>query len=99
MDHAATAHASAEKRGLLQCIDPRVKVTGLLAFIIAAVSAREIGVTLAILAAAIVLAKLSLIPLRVLAIRVWGSVLGFTGMIALPAIFSRRAMCSCGCRC
>lgn len=87
LEHAAIAETHAESRGLLQSLDPRVKLIGLLSLIIAAVSVRRIFVTLAILAATIGLALLSHIPLRVLAARVWLGVLVFTGAIALPAIF------------
>jgi cobalt/nickel transport system permease protein len=73
--------------GFLQRLDPRVKLAGIGALILAAVAVHRLGVLAAILAAAVLLALLSHIPLRLLAARVWLAVVGFTGVIALPAIF------------
>jgi len=87
LEHAATAGAHAESGGLLQSLDPRVKLAGLFGLILAAVSVGRMEVTLAILAVAVGLALFSRIPLRVLTTRVWLGVLVFTGMIALPAVF------------
>jgi cobalt/nickel transport system permease protein len=87
-DHANTAVQLAERRGLLQSFDPRVKLVGALLLILAAISSRGIGVTLAIFIVALALARLSRIPLRLLATRVWLGVLFFTGCIASPAIFT-----------
>ena len=87
LEHAAIAETHAETGGLLQCLDPRVKLIGLLGLILAAVSVGRVGVTLAILAVAVGLAVFSRIPMRVLATRVWLGVLVFTGTIAVPAIF------------
>jgi cobalt ECF transporter T component CbiQ len=87
LDHAAFAEATAENGGLLQRLDPRVKVFGLALLIVSAVGVHRVVVTLAIFALAVALALLSRIPLSVLATRVWLSVLFFTGTIALPAIF------------
>jgi cobalt ECF transporter T component CbiQ len=86
-DYAGTAEALAENGGLLQRLDPRVKVCGMLLLIFTAVGARNIAGTLAVFAVALALALASRVPLRLLAGRVWTSVLLFTGMIALPAIF------------
>ena len=87
-EHADTALRLAERRGLLQRLDPRVKLVGALLLILAAMSSRRLLVTLAILVAAVALAWFSCIPLRLLATRVWLGVLFFTGCIALPAIFT-----------
>jgi cobalt/nickel transport system permease protein len=87
-EHANTAVRLAERQGLLQSFDPRVKLFGALLLILAAMSSRGLGVTLAIFVVALALARLSRIPLRLLATRVWLGVLFFTGCIALPAIFT-----------
>jgi cobalt/nickel transport system permease protein len=87
LDHAAFAEVSAESGGLLQRLDPRVKVFGFALLIVAAVSVHRTGVTLAIFVLAVLLALLSHIPLSLLATRAWLSVLCFTGAVALPAIF------------
>lgn len=86
-EHAEHCADTAEGAGLLQKLDPRVKLCGLLPLIVAAVSARRLEVTLLIWLAATLLAALSGIMPRVLAKRTWLGVLVFTGMIALPAVF------------
>ncbi len=75
------------QRGLLQRIDPRVKLIGLLLLIIAAASAHTLPVLGAVFLVAVALALLSRISLRTLATRIWISALIFTGAIALPALF------------
>jgi cobalt ECF transporter T component CbiQ len=87
MERALYAEELARAAGLLQRIDPRVKVIGLLALIIAAALSRQILVILALFGFALLLAVLSQVPIRTLATRVWIGALFFTGTIALPAIF------------
>jgi cobalt/nickel transport system permease protein len=87
MERALHAENSAGGGGLLQQLDPRVKVAGLLALILASALATRLWVIAAIFALAILLAALSLISIRMLAGRVWISALTFTGAIALPAVF------------
>ena len=87
MERSLYAEELAHADGLLQRLDPRVKVVGLLALIVAAALARNIVVILALFAVALALALLSRVPFRTLATRVWISALLFTGAIALPAIF------------
>lgn len=87
IEQALESEALARSDGLLQRLDPRVKVCGLAALIVAAASARKLPVIAALFAAAILLALLSKIPLRTLALRIWGGVLLFAALIALPALF------------
>jgi len=87
LEHAAIAETHAETGGLLQSLDPRVKLFGLLALILTAISVKKETVTLAILAVAVGLAFFSRIPLRLLTTRVWLGVFILTGTIAFPAIF------------
>lgn len=87
MERALYAEDLARADGLLQRLDPRVKVVGLLALVVAAALARDIRVILALFAVALALARLSRVPLRTLAARAWAGALLFTGVIALPAIF------------
>jgi cobalt/nickel transport system permease protein len=89
--HAATERAMyadtlARRGGLLQGLDPRVKLTGLLALILAAALSAKLWVIAAILAVAVSLAGLSGLPLSLVA-PVWISALTFTGAIAIPAVF------------
>lgn len=87
MERALYAEELAQADGLLQRLDPRVKLIGLLALVVAAALARNILVILGLFAAALALALLSRVPLRTLAARVWLGALLFTGTIALPALF------------
>jgi len=85
--HIFFAEDTAIAGGFLQRLDPRVKLAGLGALIVAAVAVRRLWVLAAILAIGVGLALLSRISLRLLAGRVWLAVLAFTGAIALPAVF------------
>jgi len=87
MERALHAENSAGGGGLLQRLDPRVKVAGLFALILASALATRLWVIAAIFALAIFLAALSLISIRMLAVRVWIGALTFTGAIAIPAVF------------
>jgi cobalt/nickel transport system permease protein len=87
MERALHAENSAGGGGLLQRLDPRVKVAGLFALILASALAARLWVIAAIFAVAILLAGLSLISIRMLAGRVWIGAFTFTGAIAIPAVF------------
>ena len=85
--HALFAEDMAATSGFLQRLDPRVKLAGIGALIVAAVAVHRLWVLAGILALGIVLAVVSHIPIRLLTARVWLAVLAFTGVIALPAVF------------
>jgi cobalt ECF transporter T component CbiQ len=87
LQRALDAEATAQRRGLLQSLDPRVKVVGLLSFILAAALARNLIVIGVLLCIAVVLALLSGISLKTLALREWIGVGIFTALVALPALF------------
>lgn len=87
MERALYADSTAEEGGLLQRLDPRVKVVGLLALIVAAALSRRLSVIAAILALAVALAGLSRVSIATLASRVWIGAFAFTGVIAIPALF------------
>lgn len=80
------AEDMARQEGLLQRVDPRVKLAGLGALLVTAVATRRLWLLVALILLAILLALASHIPVRVLATRVWLPVLAFTGAIALPAL-------------
>ena len=86
-ERALFAEELARKEGFLQKLDPRVKIIGLLALILDATLARNFFTIIFIFAIAVLLAIVSHVPLRTLAVRTWLSVLTFTGTIALPVIF------------
>ncbi len=77
----------ARQRGLLQALDPRVKVVGLLALVVTAALSRRLAVMAALFALGIVLALASRLSLWSLAKRVWLVAFTFTFMIAAPALF------------
>src|SRR5271157_1726212 len=77
----------ARQRGLLQSLDPRVRVVGLFALVLAVTLSRRLAVVLVLFVAAVMIAIFSRVSIGTLAKRVWLVVLAFTGVIALPAIF------------
>ncbi len=87
VEEAVFAETVAQSKGFFQALDARVKLIGLGAFIICAVAIDRLAVLLALFCIAVLLAVLSRIPIRLLAARVWLSVLAFTGAIAFPALF------------
>ena len=87
MEHAFYAENTARADGLLQRIDTRVKLLGILALIVPAAAARNFAVIACLFAVAVALAALSRVPFGVLLKRVWVPVLLFTGIIVLPAPF------------
>ncbi|MGC2109727.1 MAG: cobalt ECF transporter T component CbiQ [Candidatus Korobacteraceae bacterium] len=87
LTRAMISEETARRSGLLQSLDPRVRVVGQLALILAVTLSRKIAVVAALFLVALAIAVLSRVSVVVLAKRVWLVVLGFTGVIALPALF------------
>jgi cobalt/nickel transport system permease protein len=87
LSHALVSEDIARRPGLLQSLDPRTRLIGMLSLVIAAAVSRRIEVVAALFLLALALALLSRVPIRTLALRVWLIVFGFTGLIALPALF------------
>jgi cobalt/nickel transport system permease protein len=85
--YAAIADETAQYDGVLQRLDPRVKVVGLLGMVVVVAASHRLLVIAGILVAACALAKASRITADCLARLVWIPVVFFTGVIALPAIF------------
>ena len=84
---ALVSEQVARQRGLLQGLDPRVRVVGLLALVVAVTLSRRISVVLALFGVSVLLAGLSKVSLGTLLTRVWLLAFVFTGTIALPALF------------
>ena len=84
---ALYAENIARTSGLLQRVDPRVKLAGLGALVLAVIAVHRLGPLGALFLFGVVLAWLSKIPFRMVAVRVWLAVLGFTGLLAVPALF------------
>ena len=85
-EYAADAERSAEARGVLQRVDPRVKVVGLMVLVVVVAASHRLAAIGALFVLALALAPVSGIGLGKLAGWVWAPVLLFTGAIALPAI-------------
>lgn len=86
-ERALFAEEIARADGLLQRLDPRVKIVGLLALVVTVTLSRNLFTILSILALGVILAVLSKVPIRELALRIWLSALFFTGAIAVPVLF------------
>src|SRR5271165_7098633 len=87
LSHALMSEEIARHRGLLQALDPRARVIGLFALVLAVTLSRRLTVVLAMFLVAVTIAALSGVSITLLARRVWLLALVFTGVIALPAIF------------
>jgi cobalt/nickel transport system permease protein len=87
LEHAFYAEKLAKQSGLLQKVDPRVKIVAILPLIVIAALARSLWVISGLLVLAVAIALLSRVPLSTLAKRVWLGVLAFTGVISVPALF------------
>lgn len=81
------AEEVAKVNGLLQTLDARTKLVGLLALILATTALHRLALLAGMFAFAVLLAACSRVPLRTLATRVWLPALSFSGLIALPALF------------
>jgi len=84
---ALISEQAASQPGLLQSFDPRVRLVGVMGLAISTVLCRKLAVIAALMVLAILLAIASRLSVWSLARRVWFAVLGFTGLIALPAVF------------
>jgi len=87
LTRAMLAEQVARQRGLLQSLDPRVRVAGLFMLVLAVTLSRKMTVVAGLFGLALAIAILSRVRIATLATRVWLAVLAFTGVIALPAIF------------
>ncbi len=87
MERALYAETSASRAGMLQRLDPRVKVAGLLAVVVSVALSAKLWLIAGVFALAVSLAALSAIPIRVLATRAWIGALIFSGVLAVPALF------------
>jgi cobalt ECF transporter T component CbiQ len=76
---------SAAQRGLLQRLDPRVKLVALFGVLVVSAFVRHIPVLVALYAATLALAAASKLSLSFFVRRVWLFVPVFTGIVVLPA--------------
>ena len=88
VERAMASDELAHRRGLLQRLDPRVKLVSLLAFIVVAALSTRLVVLTVLLATAVVLVLASRIGLARFAARAWLFIPLFTAAIMLPAALS-----------
>jgi cobalt ECF transporter T component CbiQ len=86
LERTLVSEDSAHGQGLLQSLDPRVKLLGLMALVVATSLSRKIVVLGVLFGLGIVLAVASRLSLISLAKSVWLVAFGFTFMIAAPAV-------------
>jgi len=79
---------SSARPGLLQRLEPRVKLMGLLALVVTAAFLTSIPMLLALYALTLLLAALSRLSVRLFILRVWLFVPIFTGIVLIPATLS-----------
>ncbi len=87
LSKAFASEQTAARRGLLQSFDPRARIVSILLLVLAVVLTQSLVLLTALFAFAVVVALTSRVPFGTLIKRVWLIVFGFTGLIALPAIF------------
>jgi len=87
LERALSAEEFSRRLGVLQSLDPRVKIISILALLIAVNVSRSLAVIAAIYLLVLVLARWSAIPPGLLVKRVWLALPFFTGVIIVPALF------------
>jgi cobalt/nickel transport system permease protein len=87
LERGLFAEEISTRTGLLQSLDPRVKVVSILALLIAVSLSRSLWIIAGIYLLAMILALVSSIPADFFVKRVWLTLPFFTGMIILPALF------------
>lgn len=87
VERSRAADQGAASPGVLQRLDPRVKLAGAVLLIVSAVLATRPAAIAAVLGAAVAAGLVSRVRLRVLATVVWLPAFVFTAAIALPALF------------
>lgn len=86
MDRAVEAEAGAAHTGLLQSVDPRVKLAGLLSLIAAVALSHRLEVIAGLLVVGLALAVLSQVRLLARVSGVWLAAVGLSLALALPAL-------------
>jgi cobalt/nickel transport system permease protein len=85
-ERSQVAEQEAARRGILQALDPRVKVVGLFSLILASALASSVAAVAAVFLVGLLLAVFSRVSLLTLAKRAWLPALLFSGPVALPAL-------------
>ena len=87
LEQTIFAEAISREKGLLQALDPRLKIAALLMLLLAVSWSRQLWVIAGLYLGALLLAAVSAIPLGFFIKRVWVLIPFFTGVVALPALF------------
>ncbi|NOY69664.1 MAG: cobalt ECF transporter T component CbiQ [Deltaproteobacteria bacterium] len=87
IQNSVFAGGFADRDGLMQRLDPRIRIVSLLALLIVTGLARDIGVLCALYGLTLVMAVFSRLPLFFFIKRVWAFIPIFAGIIAIPALF------------
>lgn len=87
MSKAFVSEQIASKTGLLQCFDPRARIVAIFSLVLAVTLCRRILAVAGLFAVAVAIALASRVGFGTLVKRVWLVAFGFTGLIALPALF------------
>ena len=88
LEQTLFAEEIARREGLLQLLDPRAKLIGALALLIAISASHNLTVILALYILTLPIASASRVPMGFYFKRVWVFMPFFTGVVALPALFS-----------
>lgn len=87
LEQSLFAEEIARRRGLLQSLDPRVKVVSIILLLVAVSLSRSLAVIVGLYLVTLVLAWFSSVPMGFFVKRVWLFMPFFTGIIAIPAFF------------
>jgi cobalt/nickel transport system permease protein len=87
LERGLFAEEISSRSGLLQSLDPRVKVIATLALLLGVSLSRSLAVIAALYALALLLAWRSAVPAGFFIKRVWLTLPFFTGLVILPALF------------
>ena len=87
LEQSIFAEKISRHKGLLQSLDPRLKVIAMLMLLFAVSLSHQLAVLAVLYLFALVLAVISAIPMGFFIRRVWILIPFFTGIIALPALF------------
>jgi cobalt/nickel transport system permease protein len=87
LEQSVFAEKISRQRGLLQLLDPRLKVISMVMLLFAVSLSHQLAVIAALYFYALILATLSAVPLAFFIKRVWVFIPFFTGIVALPALF------------
>jgi cobalt/nickel transport system permease protein len=87
LEQSLFAEQIARQQGLLQKLDPRLKILATLLLLVSVNLSHNLIVIVALYLLTLVLARSSRVPLAFFIMRVWVLIPFFTGLVALPALF------------